>query len=74
MGAEVVWSAELLERNIILEAKGQQAELERGMRQLARQRATRAISPDEFDKAMAVEQGKLTKLRQETQEKLQAGR
>lgn len=65
---------DILERNIILEAKGQQAELERGMRQLARQRATRAISPDEFDKAMAVEQSKLTKLRQETQEKLQAGR
>ena len=65
---------DILERNIILESKGKQAELERGMRQLARQRSTNAISDAEFERAIGVEQGKLRKLREETQERLEAGR
>ena len=65
---------DILERNIILESKGKQAELERGMRQLARQRSTNTISDAEFERAIGVEQGKLIKLREETQERLEAGR
>ena len=61
---------DILRRNIQLEANAQRTELERGMRQLARQRQQNAISDAEYDKAIAVERDKLVKLREKTQARL----
>ena len=61
---------DVLRRNTMAKAKGEEREIETVIRGLQRQRLTNAISQEEFDRKVEVQRNKLRKLGEETREKV----
>jgi len=61
---------DVLRRNTMARARGEEREIETVIRGLQRQRQMNAISQDEFDRKIEMQRNKLRKLGEETREKL----
>jgi hypothetical protein len=64
------YPADVLRRNEMSKAMGQMMEIDKNISSLKRQRMTNAITADEFEKQVMVEQLKKQKIQQEAQDKL----
>jgi hypothetical protein len=64
------YPADVLRRNEMSKAMGQMMEIDKNISALKRQRMTNAITADEFEKQVMVEQLKKQKIQQAAQDKL----